>query len=578
MSPVRVWAPRARRVELVTGTSAHPMAAAGGGWWELERTLAPGSDYAFRLDGAGPVLPDPRSPWQPHGVHGPSRTLDHAAFTWTDQTWRGVPLAGSVLYELHVGTFTPEGTFDAAAARLDHLVELGVDAVELLPCAQFSGRHGWGYDGVDLFAVHDAYGGPEGLKRFVDAAHRRGLGVVMDVVHNHLGPDGNHLGAFGPYFTDARRTPWGPAVNLDGPGSDEVRRFLADSALAWLEHYHCDGLRLDAVHALADTTAEPFLEQLGREVATLGARLRRPLFLVAESDLGDPRLVRAREAGGLGLDAMWDDDVHHAVHAALTGERQGYYVDFGPLPVLAKALTRGLVHDGGYSAFRGRRHGRPLGDLPGHRLVVCLHNHDQVGNRARGERLSALVDPRLLAVGAALVLLSPFTPLLFMGEEWGARTPWQFFADLADPDLAAAVRDGRRAEFAAHGWAPGEVPDPVDPATRERSVLDWSEAGSPEGAALLGWYRRMIELRRTEPDLADGRTDRARASWDEAAGVFVLRRGAIALACLLGPGSLRVDLGAWPVEVLAASQPGARLQGAALWAHGPSATVVRLRG
>lgn len=574
---IRVWAPTAREASLVTADGDVVSLQPGhGGWWQAESALPDGTRYGFRLDGATQVLPDPRSAHQPVGVHGWSQVVDHAAFGWTDAGWRGVPLAGAVLYELHIGTFTPEGTFDAAVAHLPQLRALGVSAVELLPCAAFSGEHGWGYDGVALFAVHEPYGGPDGLKRFVDAAHRCGLGVVMDMVPNHLGPDGNQLPLFGPYFTETHTTPWGPAVNLDAAGSDEVRRFLCDAALNWLAHYHCDGLRLDAVHALADSTARGFLEQLTDEVRTLAAQTGKPLFCVAESDLNDPRLIRAPEAGGLGLDAMWSDDIHHALHAALTGERQGYYVDFGPLPVLAKALRSGLVHDGSFSTFRGRHHGRPLGSLPGHRLVGCLQNHDQVGNRARGERLASLVDDGRLKVGAALLLTSAVTPLLFMGEEWGARTPWLFFAGFPNDELAAAVREGRRAEFASHGWSPGDVPDPIDPATWRRSQLDWTEAESDRGRALRDWYATLLRLRREEPDLADGRLDRvAVTTFGE---TLLMRRGRIVLACSLGDAPSEVELPGMAGEVLAASDPAIAVVDRRVGLPGPAAVVLRLAG
>ncbi|MFF1798808.1 malto-oligosyltrehalose trehalohydrolase, partial [Kitasatospora sp. NPDC058263] len=408
-----VWAPAAtERVEVEVDGARHPLARDDGrpGWWHGP---APAGDYAFRLDGGRP-LPDPRSPRQPHGPDGPSRSVDHAAFRWSQTGWRGRPLPGAVLYELHVGTFTAAGTFDAAAEHLDHLVELGVDFVELLPVCPFPGRHGWGYDGVSLWAVHEPYGGPEGLKRFVDAAHRKGLGVVLDVVHNHLGPSGNHLPAFGPYFTDRHHTPWGSAVNLDAPGSDEVRRYLIGSALAWLRDYRIDGLRLDAVHALADDRAVHFLEELSCEVDRLATATNRPLFLVAESDLNSPRTTTPREAGGQGLTAQWSDDFHHALHTALTGESQGYYGDFAraPLAAVARTLTRGFFHDGTWSSFRERSHGRPFPPAHGHRLLGYLQTHDQIGNRALGDRLSPGLSPGRLACGAALVLASPFTPML----------------------------------------------------------------------------------------------------------------------------------------------------------------------
>lgn len=547
-----VWAPAAAtRVEVEVDGARHPLARDGrrDGWWHGE---APAGDYAFRLDGGRP-LPDPRSPRQPHGPDGPSRPVDHGAFRWSQTGWRGRPLPGAVLYELHIGTFTAAGTFEAAAEHLDHLVELGVDFVELLPVCPFPGRHGWGYDGVSLWAVHEPYGGPDGLKRFVDAAHRKGLGVVLDVVHNHLGPSGNYLPAFGPYFTDRHHTPWGSAVNLDAPGSDEVRRYLIGSALAWLRDYRIDGLRLDAVHALADDRAVHFLEELSRTVDELAIATNRPLFLVAESDLNSPRTTTPREAGGQGLTAQWSDDFHHALHTALTGESQGYYGDFArtPLAAVAKALTRGFFHDGSWSSFRGRGHGRPFPPAHGHRLLGYLQTHDQIGNRALGDRLSPGLAPGRLACGAALVLASPFTPMLFMGEEWGAATPWQYFTDHTDPNLAEAVRQGRRREFAEHGWRADAVPDPQEPATVLRSVLDWTEPRRAPHAELLAWYRTLIRMRRTRPELTDPDLAAVRVEYDEAARWLVLHRGAHRVAVNLGDRAAELPLGAAGREVVA---------------------------
>ncbi|MFP5488283.1 MAG: malto-oligosyltrehalose trehalohydrolase, partial [Acidimicrobiia bacterium] len=429
MHRFEVWAPRPDRVELVLVDGRIDMARGVDGWWSASvDSVGPGTRYGFSLDG-GPVRPDPRSMSQPDGVDGWSEVVDHAAFGWTDAAWRGVPLPGAVLYELHVGTFTPEGTFDAAIGRLPHLVDLGVDAVELLPVAEFAGRRGWGYDGVDWFAPHHAYGGPDGLKRFVDACHRHGLGVVMDVVHNHLGPAGNYLPEFGPYFSERHQTNWGPAINFDGPGSDEVRRYVIDNVVMWLRDYRIDGLRLDAVHAIVDDSARHLLEQLAAEVDALAATEGRPLFLIAESDLNDPSFVRSRDAGGYGLDAAWADEWHHALHAVLTGDRSGYYEDFGSLELLAKALRQAWVYDGTWSEHRGRHHGRSPVGLTGHQFVVCVQNHDQVGNRAVGDRLGEAVSPGRLKIAAALLLTSPFTPMLFQGEEWGAGTPFQYFTD-----------------------------------------------------------------------------------------------------------------------------------------------------
>jgi maltooligosyltrehalose trehalohydrolase len=559
VSEFRVWAPAAGRVEVVADGASHAMAPQDDDWWAADLPGAgDGTDYSFRLDG-GDLLADPRSAWQPHGVRGPSRRYDHGRFTWTDAGWRGVPLPGAVIYELHVGTFTPAGTFDAAIERLDHLAALGVDAVELMPVAAFPGAHGWGYDGIALWAVHAPYGGPDGLKRLVDACHARGLGVLLDVVYNHVGI-GNRLGDFGPYFTDAHTTPWGPAVNLDQPGSDQVRAFLIGNALMWLRDYHLDGLRLDAVHALADQRALPLLEELAAEVDALAARLGRELVLIAESDLNDPRLVTPREAGGTGLAAQWSDDFHHALHAALTGERQGYYADFGSLQVLAQTLTRVFRHDGSWSSFRGRSHGRPVDTTrtPAHRFLGYLQDHDQIGNRAVGDRIADLVPDGLLRVGAGLVLTAPFTPMLFMGEEWGADTPWQYFTDHEEEWLATAVREGRRSEFAAHGWAVSQVPDPQGPETFRRSRLDWSQPGSEPHAGLLAWYRELIALRRARPELTDPRLDRVAVRFDEDARWLVITRGRLLIVASLGGVPLLVPLPEPPTAVLAASRPGVR--------------------
>jgi maltooligosyltrehalose trehalohydrolase len=548
----RVWAPERESVDVVTGQRLVPMVAAGRGWWTASVDGAgPGSDYTFKIDG-GPPRPDPRSPFQPRGIDGPSRVVDHAAFAWSDAGWRGMPLAGSVLYECHVGTFSVEGTFDGAIEHLGHLADLGVDAIELMPVAEFSGPRGWGYDGVDLFAPHHAYGGPDGLKRLVDAAHARGLGVLLDVVYNHLGPAGNYLPEFGPYFSARHRTNWGEALNFDGPGSDEVRRFVIDNALMWLRDYHCDGLRIDAVHAIVDQSATHILEELAVEVEALAAHGGRPWFVIAESDLNDPRLVRGRDAGGYGLDAAWADEWHHALHAALTGERSGYYEDFGPLPLLAKALRQAWVYDGTYSPHRRRVHGRPPAGLAGRQFVVATQNHDQVGNRAAGERSSALMSEGRLRIAAALLLTSPFVPLLFQGEEWGATTPFQYFTSHADPGLGRVVSEGRRGEFSAFGWDPADVPDPQDPATFERSRLDWTEQGQERHAGLLAWYRRLIALRRQVPELTEPRLALVSAECDAEAGWLLVRRGAVAVAANLGPGDwvCPVGLGA---EVLAAS-------------------------
>jgi len=561
VTTLRVWAPRPRSVAAVVDGRAVPARPAGGGWWEAEvGELAPGTRYGWSLDG-GPVRPDPRGARLPDGVTGPSAVVDLAAHAWGDDGFRAPPLGSWVIYELHVGTFTPEGTLDAAIGRLDHLVELGVTTVEVMPVAAFPGRHGWGYDGVGLYAVHEPYGGPHALQRFVDACHRRGLAVVLDVVYNHLGPSGNHLGEFGPYLTDRAATPWGDAVNLDGPGSDEVRAFLVDNARQWLRDVHVDGLRLDAVQTLHDRSAHPFLAELAEEVAALAASLGRPLVLIAETDANDPRLVEPPEAGGLGLDAMWTDDLHHALHVALTGERGGHHLDFtGAASEVADVLAHGYRYRGRWSPSRGRRHGRPLHPAtPLHRLVAGLQNHDQVGNRARGERLGHLVDPVALYGASALVLTAPHVPLVFQGEEWAASTPFLYFTDHPDPDVAAAVRRGRQRDLARLGWSPDEVVDPQDPASREASVLRWEERDHPPHRDVLAWYRELLALRRREPALRDARQGSVEAWGDDRAGTVVVQRGDVVVVADVGGsgGPVRVD-GA--EEELAAS-PGSRLAG-----------------
>jgi len=545
-----VWAPHRDRVRLAAGDAAHEMTRDDRGWWHAD-VAGEVADYAFLLDDEDTPLPDPRSAWQPAGVHGPSRRYDHGAFDWTDRAWTGRPLTGSVIYELHIGTFTEQGTFDAALAHLDHLVELGVDFVEVLPVNAFDGTAGWGYDGVLWGAVHEPYGGPDAFKRFVDACHARGLGVLLDVVYNHLGPSGAYLDRFGSYFSG--RTIWGPALNLDGPDSDEVRRYVLDNALGWLRDFHLDGLRLDAVHALVDKGATHLLEELAAEVDALAAGLRRPLHLIAESDLNDPKLVTSRDAGGYGLAAQWCDDLHHALHVALTGETDGYYLDFGAPGALATTLRRAFFHAGTWSSFRGRTHGRPIDPRrhPGHRFLIYLQNHDQIGNRARGDRMTATIAPARMLCGVAIVLCSPYTPMIFMGEEWAASTPWQFFASIEDPELAAAVRDGRRKEFAEHGWGASDVPDPMDPATVRDSTLRWNELSEPAHREVYDTYRALIALRRAHPELADPRLDRFQV--DTADGWLVLHRGPRRVIVNLGATEAKIPLDNQPAEILLSS-------------------------
>ncbi len=442
-------------------------------------------------------------------MHGPSTLVDVAALPWSPEeaTWRPAPLAGAVLYELHVGTFTAEGTLDAATAHLGDLAGLGVTHVEVMPIAPFNGDRGWGYDGVAWYAVHEAYGGPEAFARFVDACHRHGLAVVLDVVYNHFGPVGNYLPEFGPYLTDRYDTPWGQALNLDGPGSDEVRALIIGNALHWLGDYHVDGLRLDAVHGLIDTSTVHVLSQLSDAVADLATRVRRPLQLIAETDRQDPQTIRPRAAGGQGIDAQWHDELHHALHVALTGESDGYYVDYTGLPEVAVCYERGFVFDGRYSRNRGRTVGAPLGELSSHRLVACLQNHDQVGNRALGDRLTTIVDADRLRVAIALLVASPETPMLFMGEEYGETRPFCYVTSHPEPELAEAVREGRRAEFAAFTEFTGEVPDPQDPETFAAAKLERRAADTPEGQARRATWSDLLALRRQQPALSSGRRD-----------------------------------------------------------------------
>jgi maltooligosyltrehalose trehalohydrolase len=572
-----VWAPETTVWLRVDGRDLD-MERGDDGWWRrVVPSAGPGTDYAFLLPDSGTPLPDPRSRWQPSGVHGPSRVYDHGAFGWSDRAWTGRQLPGSVLYELHVGTFTGLGTFDAAIERLDHLAELGVDLVELLPVNAVNGPRTWGYDGVCWYAPHEPYGGPDGLKRFVDACHHRGIGVVLDVVYNHFGPSGAYAPQFAPYLNSAASNPWGASVNLDGPNADGVRRYIVDSALSWLRDYHVDGLRLDAVHAFVDSSAVHLLEQLAVEVESLSTHLGRPLSLIAESDLNDPRLITAREAGGYGLQAQWDDDVHHALHALLTGERQGYYGDFGSPECLATVLRGAFFHAGTWSSFRRRHHGRPVDrrTVPGHRFVAYLQNHDQIGNRATGDRLSAGLSPGLLKVAATLLLTAPFTPMLFMGEEWAASTPWQFFTSHPEPELAAAVRDGRRKEFGSHGWAETDVPDPQDPATFERSKLDWSEPGKAGHAEILDLYRRLIALRRAWADLSDPWLDRVEVSPGDRS--VVIHRGRCVVAANFAPEPQTIPLPAEAGEVLLATEPGVVLQRDGATLPPESAVVVTVR-
>jgi maltooligosyltrehalose trehalohydrolase len=521
----RVWAPVAQSVEVHLLTPQQrfvPMARHTRGYYQaVVEGVEPGALYRYRLDGTR-ERPDPASVCQPQDVHGPSQVID-PSFDWDDGFWCGIPLREYILYELHVGTFTPEGTFAATIPHLPVLKALGVTAIELMPIAQFPGSRNWGYDGVFPFAVQHSYGGPNGLKRLVQACHRHGLAVVLDVVYNHLGPEGNYLWDYGPYFTERYKTPWGAALNFDGPDSDEVRRFFVDNALFWVTEFHIDALRLDAAHAIVDQSARPFLEELSLALHARAEELNRRIYAIAESALNDTRIIRPHELGGYALDAQWNDDFHHALRVLLTCDRGGYYEDFGQLQQLAKAFREGYVYSGEYSTYRRRRHGNPSRNLPAQQFVVFAQNHDQVGNRMLGERLSQLVSLEALKLAASAVILSPFIPLLFMGEEYGETAPFQFFISHLDPQLVNAVRRGRREEFAAFGWQ-GEPPDPQETETFLRAKLNHQLRHGGHYHALFEFYQELICLRKGLPALALLSKDNMEVSASGKDKVLCLRR------------------------------------------------------
>ena len=557
MADFEVWAPTRSRVEVIIDDKAYDMEADERGYWLATVAEAgPGTDYVFRLDG-DEVYSDPRSRHQPEGVRGPSRVVDPLTFSWADRGFQSPPLSSALIYELHIGTFTPRGTFEAAIEKLKHLADLGVTHVELMPVAEFAGTRGWGYDGVFLYAAHHSYGGPLGLQRLVDACHAEGLAVILDVVYNHLGPSGNCLSQFAPYFTDRHRTPWGAAVNFDGPYSDDVRQYFIDNAKMWLRDYHIDGLRLDAIHAIVDTSAYPFLEQLAEEIKQLEANVGRHLVLIAESDLNDPRIIRPRGRDGFGFHAQWNDDFHHALHAAVTQETQGYYRDFGTMEDLAAVFRRPYLFTGKFSPFRLRSHGRRIDDVEASSFLAYSQNHDQVGNRATGERLHHLMPLDQAKVAAALAILSPYVPMLFQGEEWAAKSPFQYFVDFSeDPDLARAVSEGRRKEFGDF-LANGEVPDPQAEETFLRSKLNWDELTAAEHRDMLAWYKSLIKLRRRHPTLVDGRLERIRANYDERARWITVARDHTLLAANLGAQVCTIDVpNSERAEICVASKTG----------------------
>ncbi|MGZ4512828.1 MAG: malto-oligosyltrehalose trehalohydrolase [Mycobacterium sp.] len=577
MTEFQVWAPKPELVRLDVEGQVHTMTRSDDGWWHATVDATAGARYGYLLDDDPTVLPDPRSPRQPDGVHDRSQLWDPAGAAWTDGDWQGRPVEGAVIYEMHLGTFTGAGTFDSAIEKLGYLVDLGVDFVELMPVNSFAGTYGWGYDGVLWYSVHEPYGGPDGLVRFVDACHARGLGVLIDAVFNHLGPSGNYLPKFGPYLSSASN-PWGEGINIADADSDEVRRYIIGCALRWMRDFHADGLRLDAVHALVDTTAIHILEELATETDWLSQQLGRPLSLIAESDLNDPRLITPRDRGGYGLTAQWADDIHHAIHTAVSGERQGYYADFGSLATLAQTLRHGYFHAATYSSFRHRRHGRPLdttekSGIPGTRLVAYTCTHDQVGNRAIGDRPSQNLAGGQLAIKAALVLGTPFTAMLFMGEEYAASTPFQFFSSHPEPELAKATAEGRKAEFAEHGWDADDIPDPQDPQTFQNSKLDWDEVDSGEHGRLHRLYRDLIDLRHSDPDLADPWLEHLTVDFDEEQRWISVSRGRLRIVCNLGAEAVKVPVGG--DVVLAWGEPAVDADGTMLEGHSLAVLAVR---
>ena len=569
MHDFRVWAPVAKNMILqlfeqggkrekarlpMTGPDEE-------GFWTVQADAQCGDDYAYLIEGETAAYPDPRSMDQPYGVHGPSRLYDHALFAWHDPFWQGPPLTGAVVYEMHVGSFSTEGTFDSAIEHLQYLADLGITHVEVMPIAAFPGEFGWGYDGVSLFAVAECYGGADAFKRFVDACHKRGLAVLLDVVYNHFGPVGNYAPKFGPYLTDVHKTPWGAAVNFEGEGSDQVRRYFVDNALMWMRDYHVDGLRLDAVHEYMDRSATHFMEQLSSEVEVLSSTLGRRLVLIAESDLNNPRIVLPREAGGMGLDAQWSDDFHHSLFTVVSKqpEGMGYYDDFGSLEDLAKSLKEVFVYDGEYSSYRKRSHGRPAKDLSAHHFLAYIQNHDQVGNRATGDRIEHIVGMDMAKVAAAVVLMSPFIPMLFQGEEYAASTPFQYFAHHDDPELAKAVSEGRKREFAAFGWDEGEIPDPEKRETFERSKLNWNEIHEGTHAEMLEWTKRLIHLRRVSFSLNDGDLQHLKVRFDEEKRWLSMLRGKVQVLVNFGDGEQQLKRSE-TLPLCMASKAGVRVE------------------
>lgn len=524
MCEFKVWAPAAESVVLKLVSPSEKtisMQKDDRGYWKtLAEDVSPGASYLYVIDGEK-ERPDPASFFQPEGVHSPSHVLDHSAFKWEDEKWKGIAMRDMIMYELHIGTFTAEGTFDAVIPQLDGLKDTGINAVEIMPVAQFPGERNWGYDGVYPFTVQNSYGGPDGLKRLVNECHRRGMAVILDVVYNHLGPEGNYTRDYGPYFTDRYKTPWGDAVNFDGPYSNGVRNFFVENALYWFEHYHIDALRLDAIHGIYDMSARHFLHELAERTAEFSVQHGRKFYLIAESDLNDPRVAETPEREGHGIDGLWCDDFHHAVHTLLTGEDEGYYADFGKMDHLVKALRDGFVYSGQYSAFRKKNHGESSAGLPADRFIVFSQNHDQTGNRTKGERLASLVSFEAQKLAAGIVMLSPYIPLIFMGEEYGETAPFLYFISHSDTHLIERVREGRKKEFESFGWEE-EPPDPQSVKTFAKSRLNREKASAGSHKVMKDFYRELIGLRKNTPALSSPERDKLEA-WS-AGGILFLKR------------------------------------------------------
>ena len=566
MHSFHVWAPKPKKVALQLGERVLPMQGPDShGNWKLDVEEAQfGDEYAFLLDDDATAYPDPRSAFQPHGVHRPSALYDQKAFVWNDSLWQGPPLTGAVIYELHIGTFTDGGTFDTAIEKMPYLADLGITHIEIMPLAEYAGGRGWGYDGVALFAVNHCYGGPDGLKRLVDAAHGHGLAVILDCVYNHFGPVGNYTGKFGPYTTDKHHTPWGNAINFEDSGSDEVRHFFFDNALMWLRDYHIDGLRLDAIHEIIDRSAVHFLEQLSARVDNLSATVNRKLVLIAESDLNNPQIVTPIEAKGYGMDAQWSDDFHHSLFTVLNvekdGEGKGYYNDFGDFESLAKSLKYIFVYDGKYSEYRQRKHGRPVDGLSAHHFIGFIQNHDQIGNRATGDRLEHIVGVARTKVALGIVLTAPFIPMLFQGEEFAASTPFLYFADHEDPEMARMVAEGRKKEFAAFGWDADQIPNPEAPDTFLHSRLKWDEVNEGKHAEMLAWTKQLIHLRRNSICLNDGDRGHLNVHWDEQKHWLRVERELVTILTNLGTEPAEFEVTS-DYRLALASDPAIRLDG-----------------